>query len=106
MIPAMKKGQRKSFAVSTGRRLAVAREAAGISQAELARRLEISAQRLSNWENGAANVPGEFAPKIFLLTRIDSNYLYQGDLSQLSGRMQDAIREIEARDAPQPKKRA
>jgi transcriptional regulator with XRE-family HTH domain len=71
------------MAAEVGKRLAMAREATGYSQSELARRLGVSPARLNNWETGDAMLPPSFIPTLFLLTRIDSNYLYQGDLSRL-----------------------
>jgi transcriptional regulator with XRE-family HTH domain len=81
---AMKKAASETFMAQVGRRLAAARSAAGFNQAQFAKRLKLpSAANLSNWENGWAMVPPEYAAKIFLLTKVDANYLYLGDPSQL-----------------------
>ena len=81
---AMKKAASNTFMDQVGRRLAAARSAAGFSQAQFAKRLELpSPANLSNWENGWAMVPPEYVSKIFLLTKVDANYLYLGDASQL-----------------------
>ena len=80
---AMKKAPSDTFMAQVGRRLAAARAAAGFNQAQFAKRLEVPASNLSNWENGWAMVPPEYAAKIFLLTKVDANYLYLGDASQL-----------------------
>lgn len=74
---------RDPHAVAVGRRLAVARKAAGLTQAELARRLKVSASKLSNWENGINFLPGPYVAKIFLITRIDSNWLFLNDPDKL-----------------------
>lgn len=80
----MQKDSRASQAVEVGRRLAEARKAAGFSQITFAKRLGFeNAASLSNWENGWAMLPPEFAPKIFLLTKIDANFLYMNDPSNL-----------------------
>lgn len=84
----MQKDTRSSFAVEVGARLAKAREAAGLSQADLSRRLGFeNAANLSNWENGWAMFPPEYAARVFLLTKIDSNYLYLGDPSSLPAKL-------------------
>jgi transcriptional regulator with XRE-family HTH domain len=81
---AMKKAARERFTVQVGQRLAAARAAAGFSQIALAKRLGLpTAANLSNWENGWSMVPPDYAAKIFLLTKVDANYLYLGDASQL-----------------------
>lgn len=80
-----------TMATQVGTRLARAREAVGLDQAEFARRLNITAQRLNNWETGDAMVPPTFIPKIFLITRIDASYLYQGDLSRLPGDLYERL---------------
>jgi len=80
---AVKKAASETFMGQVGRRLAAARAAAGFNQAQFAKRLEVPASNLSNWENGWAMVPPEYAAKIFLLTKVDANYLYLGDASQL-----------------------
>lgn len=75
---------RKRFALQVGQRLAAARIAAGFSQIVLAKRLGLpTAANLSNWENGWAVMPPEYAVKIFRLIKVDANYLYLGDASQL-----------------------
>jgi len=75
---------RDSFTVEVGRRLAAAREAAGFSQVEFSRRLGLpTAANLSNWENGWSMLPPKYIPKIFLLTKITSDYLYLGDATGL-----------------------
>ena len=81
----MKKAERSSAAIEVGARLARARKALDISQVEFASRLGETVGNLSNWENGYAMLPPELVPRIFLLTRIDSNYLYLGDPSGLPG---------------------
>ena len=81
---AMKKSARGAYAIEVGQRLAAARAAAGFSQIAFAKRLGFStAAKLSNWENGWSMVPPEYAAKIFLLTKVDANYLYLGDATQL-----------------------
>ena len=75
---------RDSLAMEVGKRLRAARKAAGYSQTDFAKRLGLpAAGNLSNWENGTAMVPPLYATKIFLLLRVDSNYLYLGDTSGL-----------------------
>jgi transcriptional regulator with XRE-family HTH domain len=79
----MKRLPAETFAAQVGRRLARGRDAAGMSQAELARRLRISPQRLSNWENGGHMLPPEYLGPIFAITRLDANWLFLDDPSKL-----------------------
>ena len=87
----MKKEERQTEAVEVGARLARARRALGMTQVELAGRLNVEVGNLSNWENGYAMLPPEYAPQIFMFTRIDSNYLYRDDPSGLPGKLQDKL---------------
>lgn len=83
---------RDSFALEVGKRLRAARMAAGYSQVEFARRLKLpAAGNLSNWEHGIAMVPPMYAAKIFLLLRVDSNFLYLGDTSGLPRGLYDKM---------------
>ena len=81
---------RDPFALEVGKRLRAARMAAGFSQVEFAERLKLpAAGNLSNWEHGIAMVPPNYAPKIFLLLKVDSNFLYLGDTSGLPRALYD-----------------
>jgi transcriptional regulator with XRE-family HTH domain len=89
---AMAPRPRDSFALEVGKRLRAARMAAGLSQTECAQRLGLpAAGNLSNWEHGIAMVPPAYAPKIFLLLRIDSNFLYLGDTSGIPRNLYDKL---------------
>ena len=89
---AMAPRPRDSFALEVGKRLRAARKAAGFSQTEFAKRLGLpAAGNLSNWEHGIAMVPPAYAPKIFLLLRIDSNFLYLGDTSGIPRGLYDKM---------------
>jgi transcriptional regulator with XRE-family HTH domain len=79
----MQKDARGSFAKEVGQRLARARIAVGLAQKDLAALLKVSPGKLSNWENGWNMVPPQYAVKIFQITKINSDYLYQGDMSGL-----------------------
>ena len=69
-----------------------ARMAAGFSQTEFAERLGLpAAGNLSNWEHGIAMVPPTYAPKIFRLLRVDSNFLYLGDTGGLPRSLYDKM---------------
>ena len=48
-----------------------------MEQAELAERIGVSAQALSNWENGIALLPPRMLDPIFQVLGINANYLYQ-----------------------------
>jgi transcriptional regulator with XRE-family HTH domain len=88
----MPKAISTSFATEVGKRLKAARIAAGHgSAAVFAGKIGVSPQRYNNWETGDVVVPPEFVPRIFLLTRVDSNFLYLGDLSRLPGDILDKI---------------
>jgi transcriptional regulator with XRE-family HTH domain len=76
----MKKESRDPFAVAVGSRLKAARIAAGYTQRQFAKLLGLPASgNLSNWENGWAVMPPEYAPTIYRLTKITSDYLYLGE---------------------------
>ncbi|MBQ7035884.1 MAG: helix-turn-helix transcriptional regulator [Clostridia bacterium] len=47
-----------------GERVKKLREARGISQKDFAKKLNITASRLSNWENGYNKIPFDFIPEI------------------------------------------
>lgn len=79
------------YAVKVGARLAAARDAAGLKGVDLARRLGISPQQLGHYEKGRHVFPPALAPKLFLVLRVNSDYLYLGDLSRLPKDMFDKV---------------
>lgn len=66
-----------------GARLVAGREALGLSQADLARLLGITVQKLNNWEKGRNAVPPEWYPPIYRVTRLNADYLLLDDPTRL-----------------------
>lgn len=87
----MKKEERSTDAIGVGQRLATARKALGLQQNVLASKLGVSPTVLSNYENGYAMFPAELVAKLFLITGIDSNYLYQAREDGLPRPLQNAL---------------
>lgn len=57
-----------------GGKIATLREGRGLTQAQLAIKLSISKQRLSNYERGTRNVPLPLLAKIASICGVDLNY--------------------------------
>ena len=60
-------------------KLVFLREKHGLSQEELAEKLDVSRQTISNWENGKVAVDASKAVEICRLFDVDMNYLFLDD---------------------------
>ena len=70
--------------MSFGQRLRERRKELGISQADLARALNVSLSAVSNYENGQNAVREDVLLRLFQVLDVDANYLYQdADLGQV-----------------------
>jgi transcriptional regulator with XRE-family HTH domain len=80
-----------------GQRLVLAREAIGLKAIELAVSLKITAQRLSNYENGRRPFDLELAMELSRKHGITMDYVYRGDPRGLA---LEIVRRIEPLTAP------
>ena len=62
-------------------RLRQAREMAGLTQQDLAEKLGVTKNSISNYENGVSSPKWDILVKIFDVLRVDPNFLYQDDFS-------------------------
>lgn len=62
-------------------RLRQAREMAGLTQQDLAKKLGVTKNSISNYENGVSSPKWDILVKIFDVLRVDPNFLYQDDFS-------------------------
>ena len=75
----MTKESQSAFDIVCGRRLALVREALGLSQETLGAALGISRQGVSNYENGIRKLNPEFVIRLYGRYRITTDYIYRGD---------------------------
>lgn len=85
----------KQWQKHVGSRLALFREAVGLSAAEVARALKISPQRLSNYETGLRPLDIELATAFCQKYGATLDYLYRGDASTLRVETARRIAELE-----------
>lgn len=64
-------------------RLRLAREALGISQAEMGRRAGVTYQAWNNWERGAKRISVDQAGRLRRATGISLDWIYWGDMRGL-----------------------
>ena len=62
-------------------RLRQAREQAGFTQQDLAKKLGVTKNAISNYENGVSSPKWEILVEIFDILHVDPNFLYQDDFS-------------------------
>ena len=62
-------------------RLRQAREMAGLTQQDLAEKLGVTKNSISNYENGVSSPKWDVLVKIFDVLCVDPNFLYQDDFS-------------------------
>jgi len=67
--------------VSFAARLRQAREQAGLTQQDLAKKLGVTKSAIGNYENGVSSPKWEILVKIFDALNVDPNFLYQDDFS-------------------------
>mgnify|MGYP000104853862 CR=1 FL=1 len=73
--------------MSFASRLRQAREQAGFTQQDLAKKLGVTKNAISNYENGVSSPKWEILVEIFDILHVDPNFLYQDDFSsELAGR--------------------
>lgn len=77
-----------------GRRLSQSREAIGKTQAQLAKSLGISSQRLSNYERGYRPFDLEFAMVLSVKHGVTMDYIYCGDPRGLPLHISDRIADL------------
>lgn len=75
---AMKIAKSPAWQLQVGNRIVILRNAKGVKQAQLARHLRISAQRLSNYERGERPLDVELAIAICNILQGTLDYLYRG----------------------------
>ena len=68
------------FKAAVGRRLALVREALGLSQYELAEALNLTPGAIGNYEQGKRLVPPHIAVRLKRLFGIPADWLYDGSL--------------------------
>ncbi len=69
--------------MSVGERLKIARQLAGLSQAQLAAKLHITRSAMAGWESGAAVLPRERITDVLSHLKIDEEWLLNGQGSGL-----------------------
>ena len=62
-------------------RLRQAREQAGLTQQDLAKKLGVTKSAIGNYENGVSSPKWDILIKIFDVLHVDPNFLYQDDFS-------------------------
>lgn len=67
--------------MSFASRLRQAREQAGLTQQDLAKKLGVTKSAVGNYENGVSSPKWDVLIKIFDVLRVDPNFLYQDDFS-------------------------
>lgn len=67
--------------MSFASRLRQAREQAGFTQQDLAKKLGVTKNAISNYENGVSSPKWEILIKIFDVLQVTPNFLYQDDFS-------------------------
>lgn len=67
--------------MSFASRLRQAREQAGFTQQDLAKKLGVTKNAISNYENGVSSPKWEILVEIFDILHVDPNFLYQDDFS-------------------------
>lgn len=65
--------------MSFASRLRQAREQAGFTQQDLAKKLGVTKNAISNYENGVSSPKWEILVEIFDILHVDPNFLYQDD---------------------------
>jgi transcriptional regulator with XRE-family HTH domain len=76
---------------ASGRRLVWTREALDLGQAELARFLKISPQRLNNYERGLRPFDLDLAKEMVKRWKLTLDWVYLGDDSNLPKRLAEKI---------------
>lgn len=69
--------------MSFSERLKERRESLSMSRAELAAKLGVTASAIGNYENGVSSPKIEILYKIFEVLKVDPNYLWQDELSNV-----------------------
>ena len=67
--------------MSFASRLRQAREQAGFTQQDLAKKLGVTKNAISNYENGVSSPKWKILVEIFDILHVDPNFLYQDDFS-------------------------
>ena len=86
---------------TVGLRLRIARVAGNFSQSEIARELDITRGRWSQFEKGQRTLSGELAAHVALVTNLDVDFIFLGriDSERLKpvtlGRLRRAIKQVE-----------
>ena len=82
---------------SEGQRLALTRKALDLGQAELARLLEISPQRLNNYEQGMRPIDIDVAKEMVRRWKLSLDWFYLADESSLPKHVIEKIAEVKTK---------
>lgn len=79
--------------MSFGSRLRERRTSLGMSRAQLAGRLGITASAISNYENGISSPKADILYNVFDALNCDANFLFQDEMSESTPDLQDMRRQ-------------
>ena len=70
--------------MSISSRIKEAREKVGLSRAELAHEIGISASSISNYENGISSPKDSILYALMIALHVDANYIFQDEMNEIS----------------------